>query len=141
MKKQTDSLQIDNFGNIKMAQTEMNYSHLYGLLVYRFQGYMDTLKFPTAVGKQPYLAAISQPLPNVACNFFLLSITLCQVIYGQYVWSLFRTDYINAIYNCKEKYNNFIETYNDIHHRIPLGMIASYLGITQKILSRIQAEK
>ena len=41
----------------------------------------------------------------------------------------------------KEKYNHFIETYNDIHHRIPLGMIASYLGITQETLSRIRAEK
>ena len=41
----------------------------------------------------------------------------------------------------KEKYNHFIETYKDIHHRIPLGMIASYLGITQETLSRIRAEK
>jgi CRP-like cAMP-binding protein len=41
----------------------------------------------------------------------------------------------------KEKYNHFIATYHDIHHRIPLGMIASYLGITQETLSRIRAEK
>ena len=41
----------------------------------------------------------------------------------------------------KEKYNHFITTYHDIHHRIPLGMIASYLGITQETLSRIRAEK
>lgn len=41
----------------------------------------------------------------------------------------------------KEKYSHFIETYHDIHHRIPLGMVASYLGITQETLSRIRAEK
>lgn len=43
--------------------------------------------------------------------------------------------------SAKEKYNHFILTYHDIHHRIPLGMIASYLGITQETLSRIRAEK
>ncbi|PXY39525.1 hypothetical protein DMB65_17030 [Flavobacterium cheongpyeongense] len=43
--------------------------------------------------------------------------------------------------SAKEKYNHFIATYHDIHHRIPLGMIASYLGITQETLSRIRAEK
>jgi len=41
----------------------------------------------------------------------------------------------------KEKYYHFVETYHDIHHRIPLGMVASYLGIMQETLSRIRAEK
>lgn len=41
----------------------------------------------------------------------------------------------------KEKYDHFIETYHDIHHRIPLGMVASYLGIAQETLSRIRSEK
>ena len=41
----------------------------------------------------------------------------------------------------KEKYDHFIKTYHDIHHRIPLGMVASYLGIAQETLSRIRGEK
>ena len=43
--------------------------------------------------------------------------------------------------SAKEKYQHFCETYADIYHRIPLGMVASYLGITQETLSRIRAEK
>lgn len=41
----------------------------------------------------------------------------------------------------KEKYKHFCETYQDIYHRIPLGMVSSYLGIAQETLSRIRAEK
>ncbi|WP_298417962.1 Crp/Fnr family transcriptional regulator [uncultured Kordia sp.] len=43
--------------------------------------------------------------------------------------------------SAKEKYTHFRETYHDIYHRIPLGMVASYIGITQETLSRIRAEK
>jgi CRP-like cAMP-binding protein len=43
--------------------------------------------------------------------------------------------------SAKEKYNHFQKTYSTIYHRIPLGMVASYLGITQETLSRIRAEK
>ena len=41
----------------------------------------------------------------------------------------------------KEKYDHFCSTYHDIYPRIPLGMVATYLGITQETLSRIRAEK
>lgn len=41
----------------------------------------------------------------------------------------------------KEKHEHFLQTYHDIYHRIPLGMIATYLGISQETLSRIRAEK
>jgi len=43
--------------------------------------------------------------------------------------------------SAKERYDHFKAVYTDVHHRIPLGMVASYLGITQETLSRIRAEK
>ena len=43
--------------------------------------------------------------------------------------------------SAKEKYSHFKQTYPTIHHRIPLGMVASYLGITQETLSRLRAQK
>lgn len=43
--------------------------------------------------------------------------------------------------SAKEKYQHFRNTYADIYHRIPLGMVASYLGIAQETLSRIRGEK
>ncbi len=43
--------------------------------------------------------------------------------------------------SAKEKYDHFCTTYHDIYHRIPLNMIASYLGISPETLSRIRAEK
>ncbi|SFH09823.1 Crp/Fnr family transcriptional regulator [Pedobacter insulae] len=41
----------------------------------------------------------------------------------------------------KEKYEHFCSFYKAIYHRIPLGMVASYLGITQETLSRVRAGK
>lgn len=43
--------------------------------------------------------------------------------------------------SAKEKYQHFKSVYADIYPKIPLGMVASYLGITQETLSRIRAEK
>jgi CRP-like cAMP-binding protein len=43
--------------------------------------------------------------------------------------------------SAKERYDHFQKTYSDIYHLIPLGMVASYLGITQETLSRIRADK
>lgn len=43
--------------------------------------------------------------------------------------------------SAKEKYVHFKSVYADIYPKIPLGMVASYLGITQETLSRIRAEK
>ncbi|WKL49587.1 Crp/Fnr family transcriptional regulator [Flavobacterium pectinovorum] len=38
------------------------------------------------------------------------------------------------------RYNNFIKKYPDIFNRVPLHMIASYLGVSKKTLSRIRSK-
>ncbi|CAL2082357.1 hypothetical protein T190607A01A_11348 [Tenacibaculum sp. 190524A05c] len=43
--------------------------------------------------------------------------------------------------SAKERYLHFKEIYANIYPRIPLGMVASYLGITQETLSRIRSQK
>jgi CRP-like cAMP-binding protein len=43
--------------------------------------------------------------------------------------------------SAKEKYMHFQQTYPTIYHRIPLGMVASYLGVTPETLSRLRSEK
>ncbi len=40
----------------------------------------------------------------------------------------------------KDKYAHFCKVYNSILHRLPLGMVASYIGITQETLSRVRKE-
>ncbi len=40
----------------------------------------------------------------------------------------------------REKYEHFLKTYPHIYHRIPLGMVASHIGITQETLSRLRKD-
>jgi CRP-like cAMP-binding protein len=44
----------------------------------------------------------------------------------------------NISFSAEEKYQNFIKTYPEIFYRIPLHMIASYLGVSRETLSRIR---
>ncbi len=44
-------------------------------------------------------------------------------------------------HSAKEKYRYFCVTSKNIVSRVPLGMLASYLGITQETLSRIRADR
>ena len=45
------------------------------------------------------------------------------------------------IKDASDRYHRLIETYPQILQRVPLGGIASYLGISQVSLSRIRAGK
>jgi len=48
---------------------------------------------------------------------------------------------IDAIsYSTEEKYQNFITRFPNIFHRVPLHMIASYLGVSRETLSRIRSQ-
>jgi len=58
-------------------------------------------------------------------------------VFGHYLERITSMRFTTA----KERYQHFCQTYHDIYHRIPLGMISSYLGIAQETLSRIRAEK
>ncbi|RIW17076.1 Crp/Fnr family transcriptional regulator [Algoriphagus lacus] len=42
--------------------------------------------------------------------------------------------------SAKERYEHFIDTYPNIIQRVPLRMVASYLGITPEALSRVRNE-
>ncbi len=48
---------------------------------------------------------------------------------------------LNAIQfqTARERYNYMLAEFPDISHRVPLGYIASYLGMTQETLSRIRS--
>jgi CRP-like cAMP-binding protein len=43
--------------------------------------------------------------------------------------------------DAKEKYDYFCENHTEINQRIPLHMVASYMGVTQETLSRIRSRK
>lgn len=43
-------------------------------------------------------------------------------------------------YTAEERYMEFIKTYPNLYNRVPLKMIASYLGVTPESLSRVRKE-
>ena len=48
--------------------------------------------------------------------------------------------YSNISSTAGEKYQDFITAYPDIYNRVPLHMIASYLGLSSKTLTRIRQQ-
>lgn len=75
---------------------------------------------------------------------------LCKEIpaFGELVNQLLNNTYIasqervhaNITFSSEEKYLDFINKYPDITNRVPLHMIASYLGISAETLSRIRTQ-
>jgi cAMP-binding proteins - catabolite gene activator and regulatory subunit of cAMP-dependent protein kinases len=45
---------------------------------------------------------------------------------------------INISATAEEKYTNFMNTHSEIFHRVPLHMIASYLGVSRETLTRVR---
>jgi len=44
----------------------------------------------------------------------------------------------NLSYTSEEKYEDFITSFPDVFRRVPLHMVASYLGVSRETLSRIR---
>lgn len=66
---------------------------------------------------------------------------LARIINEQYYLEL--ETHVNSLrlQTAKQRYEHLISHYPQVLRRVPLGYIASYLGITQETLSRIRAEK
>jgi CRP-like cAMP-binding protein len=45
---------------------------------------------------------------------------------------------MNLSYTSEEKYEGFITSFPDVFRRLPLDMVASYLGVSRETLSRIR---
>ncbi|MDR6197561.1 Crp/Fnr family transcriptional regulator [Siphonobacter sp. SORGH_AS_0500] len=46
--------------------------------------------------------------------------------------------YMNLSYTAEEKYEDFMKTHPEIFRRIPLHLVATYLGVSRETLSRIR---
>lgn len=47
--------------------------------------------------------------------------------------------YMMLSHQAEERYRKFIQCFPQLHHRIPMFMIASYLGVTRETLTRIRS--
>ena len=48
--------------------------------------------------------------------------------------------YSDISFTAEQKYENFIKQFPDVSNRVPLHMIASYLGVSRETLSRIRSQ-
>lgn len=49
--------------------------------------------------------------------------------------------HMSISYTSEEKYEDFIASYPDVFRRVPLHMVASYLGVSRETLSRIRQSR
>lgn len=49
--------------------------------------------------------------------------------------------YTSISRSVEERYNRFVENYPEVFNRVPLYMVASYLGVSRETLSRIRKRK
>jgi len=47
--------------------------------------------------------------------------------------------YMMLSHQAEERYRQFIQCFPQLHHRIPIFMIASYLGVTRETLTRVRS--
>jgi len=47
--------------------------------------------------------------------------------------------YMMTNHQAEERYRHFIRLYPQLHHRLPIFMIASYIGVTRETLTRIRS--
>jgi len=61
-----------------------------------------------------------------------------QRIISANIYSTQQRVYSSISSTAEEKYDEFMQTYPDIYARVPLHMVASYLGVTRETLSRVR---
>lgn len=87
------------------------------------------------------LIAVSyQDLHHLYENFMEMNI-IARKILEQYYREAEERAFISRLTSASEKYEHFLATKWELHNRIPLKYIASYLGVTLETLSRIRGAK
>lgn len=75
-------------------------------------------------------------------NELLLSIPSFKSFADKLITSTLNASYdrilMNISYTSEEKYQDFITCFPDVFRRVPLHMVASYLGVSRETLSRIR---
>lgn len=64
-----------------------------------------------------------------------------RIILESYLATLQKRIIYNNVYDAESRYVDFIETYPSIISKVPLYLIASYLGISAEFLSRIRTKR